>query len=87
MLKHGNRTLPGVAPPGNLCVNRQRTKQCDENEDYSGDRRYRTCRKQRDARLIAEGRKVVHTGQPDDLPPRMDGDLMGGVVLNRLTTA
>ena len=40
-------------------------------------------RQQRDAGLVAERGKVVHAGQPDDLPPRVGAPGRSGVVLQR----
>jgi hypothetical protein len=84
ILEHGDGALPGVAAPGHLRIDWQGAEQCDEDKDHRGDRRHRARREQRNARLIAKGRKVVHARQPDDLPPGMGRDRAWGVVIHRL---
>ena len=42
--------------------------------------------KQRDARLVAKSREVVHASQPHNLPPAMGRHLLDGVVVHGLAS-
>src|SRR4030095_8821284 len=84
VLEHGDRTLPRVAAPGHLRVDRQGAEQGDDDEADGGDRGHRARCEQRDAGLVAERREIVDSRQPDDLPPGMGGDLMAAVAVQGL---
>jgi hypothetical protein len=70
-LEHGQRSLAVGALRRHPPVNRQRPEQGDQDQHDGGQRRDDPSGQEGDRRLVADGGEVVHTGQADDLPPRM----------------
>ena len=79
--EHGDRPLAVGALGGHPAVDGERAEERHQDEHDRGDRGQGAGGEGRDARLVAEGREVVDTGQAHDLPPRVPflGAVLPGV--------
>ena len=71
VLEHRDRPLTGVGATRDLGVDRQGAEQRHQDEDGRGQRRDGAGREEGNARLVAEGREVVHAREPEHAPPRV----------------
>ena len=69
LLEHRDAALPVRAELGNARVCRQRAKQRHQDQDERRNRRKEPGGEERDARLIAERRKIIDAREAHDLPP------------------
>ena len=68
-LEHGQRPLTVGALRCHPPVDRQRSEQGDQDQHDGGQGRQDPRGQERDGRLVADGREVIHAGQAADLPP------------------
>jgi len=71
LLEHGNAAHSVGAGFRNPAIYRERSEERHQDENQRCYRRKNSRRQEGDARLIAEGRKIIYAGEAHNTPPRV----------------